>query len=231
MVENFNPEVPTLNILDMFSGSGNWVKDWRTSVSFNVHIDSVDNCENFYPLPHINHIMDIRDFKPTVKEYHIVYASPPCNKYFSKIKGCNKKVKITEKDIEDSLELAELSFSYAKKAKFCFVIENPATGKMVKHYPEGYKVVDYSEYGFPMRKRTAIWSNLPLNLKIKKEISYNRLPLHYLGDLEKSAIPIELAKYIKRIIIRTFNTELQEFKVPGFEKPQLSTTRFKQVKK
>lgn len=213
------PDIPTLNILDMFSGSGSWVNDWRTSVSFNVHIDSVD----ILKLPHINHVTDIRNFTP-LREYHIVYASPPCNKYFSKIKKTNKKCPITKEDIKESLELADLSFYYGKKAKFCYIIENPATGLMPKHY-SGSKICDYSEYGFPMRKRTALWSNLPLRLKTKKEVSYNNTSLHSLSKLGKSEIPSELSKYVKRIIIRTFNNELQNFKVPGFEKPEISLSR------
>jgi len=132
----------TLNILDAFSGSGNWVKPWLKTVSFNVSIDSVDILD----LPHINHKIDIRKFKPE-KEYHIVYASPPCP-MFSKIR--NLFAKPTEDELKEAIELADIAFYYASKAKFCYVIENPYTGDMTRIYSGFYKC-HYSEYGFPMK--------------------------------------------------------------------------------
>jgi hypothetical protein len=203
-----------LKILDAFSGSGNWVKGWRDSVSFNTEIDSVDILQ----LPHINYCMDIRDFKIT-KEYEVVYASFPCT-HFCRIKQINKK-KTTKEEKDIAVQLADLSFNLAKKAKLAYIIENPATGEATKLYPEfqgiPFKIVDYSEYGFGMRKRTAIWTNLPLNLKIQKEVKYNRISLHTMGKIERSIVPILLSNYIKRIIIRTYNKELQVFKKSGFE--------------
>ena len=199
----------TLNILDAFSGSGNWVYPWKKTVSFDIHIDSID----ILNLPHITHCLDIRNFVPD-KEYHIVYASFPCT-HFSRLKATNKK-KTTDKDWKEALDLANIAFELSKHAKLCYVIENPFSGYAPKIFPN-YKIVDYSMYGFCMRKRTAIWSNLPLNLKTQKEVCYNKRPLSSLGVIERSAIPIPLSEYIKRIIIRTFNKELQDFKL----KPKL----------
>lgn len=193
----------TLNILDLFSGSGAWVKHWR-NCSYNVCIDSIDIIKK----PHINYCMDVLDFI-SEKDYHIVYSSPPCNLYFSQLRQTNKKP-ITKEDIELSLKYANLSFEYGKKALWGYVIENPYTGKMKNYFPN-YQIVDYSEYSFSSRKRTAIWSNFKFNLKLKKEISYNRLPLSSLTH-SKSVIPDELAKYIKWAIIKRKIKELQEFK-------------------
>ncbi len=205
-----------LRILDAFSGSGNWVKPWWKSVSYNIEIDSID----IQKLPHINHCMDIRKFIFD-KEYHIAYFSPPCT-HFSKIRECNTKVKTSKEEMKEAIELVDLSFNLAKKAKLCYVIENPYTGLLPKLY-SGSKRVDYSEYGYPMKKSTSIWSNLPLNLKIQKEIKYNRLPLSSMGKIERSMVPLELSEYVKRIIIRTYNKELQQFKKvfdgkPGFKR-------------
>jgi hypothetical protein len=194
----------TLNILDAFSGTGNWVYPWKKTVSFNVNIDSVD----ILNLPHINHCMDIRKFE-LKKEYHIVYASFPCT-HFSKMRNCYAKS--TENEMKEAIELSDYAFWLASKATLAYIIENPYTGDAIRIYPN-YRKCDYSEYGFPMRKRTAIWSNLPLRLKIQKEFTYNRLPLYSMTDLQKSAVPLPLAEYIKRIIIRTYNKELQKFKI------------------
>ena len=202
-----------LRILDAFSGSGNWVKPWLKTVSFDIEIDSVD----ILNLPHVNHCMDIRDFK-IIKEYHIVYASFPCQ-HFSKIRNCYAKS--TEEEMKKAIELSDYAFYLASKAKLAYLLENPYTGDAIRLYPN-YRKVDYSEYGFPMRKRTAIWTNLPLNLKLQKGIKYNRLPLSSMTTINKSAVPLPLAEYVKRIIIRTFNKELQEFKLPGLKKALIS---------
>jgi len=214
-------KIKTLNILDAFSGSGNWVFPWGKSVSYNIHIDSIDDCSGDYQLKkkeHINLKIDIRDFKPN-KEYHIVYASFPCT-HFSKLMITQRES--TPEEMKEAVELADIAFKLASKAKWCYVIENPATGKAVKLYPlcpfdnTPYKKVDYSEYDYPMKKHTAIWSNLPLILKQKSKLKYNDTNLCKLGKIGKSAIPIELAEYVKRIIVRTYNKELQEFKKEGF---------------
>ena len=41
-------------------------------------------------------------------------------------------------------------------------IENPYTGTMKDYITEKPAVFDYCMFGFPYRKRTAIWSNVPL---------------------------------------------------------------------
>jgi len=214
-------DIPTLNILDGYSGTGNFVYPWTKSVSYNIKIDSVD----ILKLSHVNYCMDMREFilqkNFDFNQYHIMYFSPPCI-HFSKIRKCNKKVKPTDKeDLKNALELVDIAFELGKKAKFCYIIENPLTGLLPKIYTKGFKEVHYSEYGFPMKKRTAIWSNIidKFNFKVQKEVNYNRYSLHTMGKMERSAIPIGLSEYIKRIIIREFNEPLQEFKIPGFEKP------------
>lgn len=194
----------TLNILDLFSGYGGWVKPWYKTVSYNISIDSVDIKKR----EHINYCMNVKEFE-SKKDYHLVYASPPCT-YFSKMKNCQNRT--TEHDIKDSILLADLSFYFANKAKYAYIIENPYTGLMPSIY-SGFKKVDYSEYDYPMRKRTAIWSNLPLKLKTKKNISYNKYPLSYLSNEEKNKIPYKLASYVKWIFIRTYNKEIEKFRI------------------
>jgi|GEM_PF-3367201 len=201
-----------LNILDLFSGTGSWVKNWYDNRTYKTNIDSVDIVKR----PHINYAMDVktfylewqRNFKPKV--YHIFYASPPCN-HFSQFRKMNK-VKVTKQDLEESLELVNITFKLAKKAKFCYVIENPATGSLPDYFPdEKYQLVDYSEYDFPLRKRTAIWSNIDLKLKTKKDLSYNDLPISYLSQDEKWSIPKKLTDRIKWIILKTFKQQLKTF--------------------
>ena len=103
--KNENREI---NILDLFSGSGAWVKGWKNSTTYKANIDSVDIIKK----PHINFYMDVRDFR-TNKIYDIVYASPPCT-HFSIMRNINK-LKTTEQEFKEALELAQLAFDYAKK--------------------------------------------------------------------------------------------------------------------
>jgi hypothetical protein len=207
-----------LEILDAFSGTANWVRPWWKSVSYNIHIDSVD----IQKLPHINYNCDIRDFK-VIKEYDIVYASFPCTR-FSKLRNCNKRL-ISDIEFIKAIELGEIAFKLGKKAKLCYIIENPYNSLVIdtfRKYGEPYKV-DYSEYDFPMKKRTAIWSNLPLKMKLQKEIKYNNSSLSKLSKINRSAIPLKLSEYVKRVIIKTYNKELQEFKKPFDGKSGYST--------
>lgn len=200
----FSPGDNHLKILDLFSGTGSWINGWSKSITYNTIIHSVDIVKK----DHINYHMDIRDFKPTI-DYDIIYASIPCT-HFSQMRQINKN-KTTEKQFKEALELAELTFNYAKTANLCYVIENLQTGKL-KNYYSNWQTVDYSEYGYPLRKRTAIWSNIDLKLKVKKEISYNRLFLQSLKPDEKWKIPDKLSSHIKWMIIKTFNKELKRFK-------------------
>jgi len=194
-----------LNILVLFSGSGGWEYAWNKTQSFDISIDSLDIIKK----PHINYCMDIRNFKPN-KEYHFIYASPPCNIGFSQLCKTNK---FNKNNINLSLELAKIAFNICKTAKYAYVIENPYTGSMKKYFPD-YKIVDYSEYNYPMRKRTAIWSNLPLNLKLQPKNKYNQYPISYLSSIQRMRIPEKLSDYVKRIMIKTYNKELQQFKLP-----------------
>lgn len=198
-----------LNILDLFSGSGGWINAWIKTQSFDISIDSIDIDNKF---PHVNLCMDIRDFKPT-KKYQIVYASPPCQK-FSQMRRINKN-KISKEELEESIELSNLAFQYAHKAELCYIIENPYTGTFKNyHKDEKYQIVDYSMYGYPMRKRTAIWSNITFNFKIQTAPQYNKYPLSYLSEIEKIRIPENLSRYVKWKIIKVFNKELQKYKFP-----------------
>jgi len=183
-----------INILDLFSGSGSWVKGWRESTTYKANIDSVDIIKQ----SHVNFCMDVRDFKSD-KIYDIVYASFPCT-HFSQMRNINK-LKTTKEEFNTALELAKLSFEWGKKAKYAYIIENPYTGKAKNYFPN-YQIVDYSLYDFPMRKRTAIWSNIDLKLKVKinGDVNYNKLPLQYIKN--NAVIPEKLSKHIKWMIIK-----------------------------
>lgn len=193
-----------LRILDACSGSGSWLENWRDSHSYDIELHAVDIVKR----PHITHVMDILDFTPE-KPYHIVYASPPCND-FSQIRRLSK-TPVTEEDLEQSKKIAAKCFELGKAAVLAYVIENPATGMLPKLYPD-YQVVDYSEYGYPLRKRTAIWSNLTFHFKTKEEIKYNDSNLP--SSDEKWRIPKKLRDYIKWVIIKKYMQELKAFHLP-----------------
>jgi hypothetical protein len=203
-------ELKTLEILDLYSGSGAWANQWRNSKTYRVNIDSVDIAKTG---EHINYLMDVRNFK-TDKTYDIVYCSPPCEK-FSRL-----NYRTTGNQLKEATELVKIAWSFAQQAKICYVIENPYTGTLpelcrtneyFKDMPKPLKV-DYSEYGYPIRKRTAIWTNIPLTLKIREDKGYNNTNIEAIPEKERSEIPYKLVKHIKEVILKRFNSQLRQYR-------------------
>tara|TARA_R110000787_G_scaffold86788_1_gene184966 strand:- start:4762 stop:5346 length:585 start_codon:yes stop_codon:yes gene_type:complete len=146
-----------MNVLELFSGTRSIGKvcdqiGW-TSVSVDVILPADHECD----------IMDF-DYKQYPKDhFDIIWASPPCTEYSKAktrgvrdIEGANKIVKRT-KEIIDFFD-----------CEYWFM-ENPQTGKLkeqdfMKDIP--FIDCDYCMYGKPYRKRTRIWTNKNLKLKL-----------------------------------------------------------------
>ena len=112
--------------------------------------------------------IDIMDFDPTqfqVGTFNIIWASPDCTMY-SKARTTAK----TPRDFNtaDNLVIKTLQIIDYLKPKV-WVIENPESG-LLKTRPfmllRPYYVADYCKYDAMYRKRTAFWSNIPLQLQM-----------------------------------------------------------------
>ena len=155
------------NILDLFAGTRSWVKPYDEDPDFETY-----DVELNYLYPHTT-CRDILTWEyktdPWVKDKRmdVVYASPPCNLYFTNLKGSISKY--TEKDVALSLALVNRTIEIIEwfKPRY-FLIENPV-GKMRRHYPKIFDcpplIVDYCQYGMDYKKPTYLWTNINLHPK------------------------------------------------------------------
>ena len=152
-----------MKVLDLFSGSGSWTKPY----SVNDIIISIDINKEFNPSICID-ILEW-DYSNMEKNIDIIYSSPPCNLYFTKLKTRNGIRKFTENDVNISKKFVEKTIEIINyfNPKY-YVIENPI-GKMQVIYPyifhKIYDVIDYCMYGLRYKKSTAIWTNIPIEFK------------------------------------------------------------------
>jgi hypothetical protein len=144
-------------VLELFSGTGSIRKVCDTVGWETISLDLVEN---------VDHKVDILDFdykQYPVGFFDIVWASPPCTEYSrAKTRG------VRDIDAANKIVLKTLEIIDYFNPTWWF-IENPQTGKL-KDQPFmaslPYVDCDYCMYGKPYRKRTRIWSNKTLNLKL-----------------------------------------------------------------
>lgn len=193
-------------ILSLFSGTNSWTKPYENDNRFKII--TLDNNVDFKTNADIQ--MDILqwDYTTLQDKIDIIYASPPCNLYFTNIKHLTGCVKYTEADKLLSLKLVDKTIEIINffKPKY-FIIENPRA-KMRQHYPEilGEKpqVFYYCQNGFDYKKPTDIWSNIKLEqdkCNHKKHIAYikgthNKM----LNDRIAPLLAERFANYIKNHI-------------------------------
>ena len=157
-------------LLDLFTGTGS-VARVAEELGYEVHTLDIDRrckpdlCVDVLEFDYAN------AFKPGY--FDVVWASPPCHT-FSCARKCNigRYVK-GEMCTRETLARDELGIgvpllrrtieiiTYLQPTRW--FIENPYTGTMKKHIDEPPAVYDYCMYGYPYRKRTAIWSNAVLD--------------------------------------------------------------------
>ena len=156
-----------MKLLDLFTGTGS-VKNIAEELGYSV--TSLDIDPKFRP----THVADINsfDYKSHFKpgDFDIIWASPPCQ-YFSQARKCNigRTLKNGETLTAERVlsDITEFGVPILRRTQEIieylqprvWFIENPYTGAMKRYIPEKPAVFDYCMFGFPYRKRTAIWSN------------------------------------------------------------------------
>ena len=159
-----------MKLLDLFSGGKSVT---RVAESLGYTVTTLDINKNYEP-DIIANVLDFNyreAFKPG--DFDVVWASPPCDT-FSAARRSNigrmvfNEMMTNERIVRDRealgvplLRRTQEIIEYLQP-KMWFM-ENPYTGSMKDYITEKPNVFDYCMFGFPYRKRTAIWSNVPLH--------------------------------------------------------------------
>ena len=154
-----------MNILSLFSGTQSWTKYYNSEDT----VLSVD-IAFLYPNTLCRDILTW-NYKTEISEYldsmpDVVYASPPCNLYFTNMRQLNSICTYTDWEKQLSLDLVNKTIEIISwcRPKY-YIIENPV-GKMKQHYPKLFNkeplTVDYCQYGMGWKKPTNLWTNVEL---------------------------------------------------------------------
>ena len=158
-----------MKLLDLFSGGKSVT---RVAESLGYTVTTLDIDKNTNPTVCAN-VLDF-DYKSHFKpgDFDVVWASPPCDTFSAARRSnigrmVNNELMTSERITFDRetlgvpiLRRTQEIIEYLQP-KMWF-IENPYTGTMKEYITEKPNVFDYCMFGFPYRKRTAIWSNTTL---------------------------------------------------------------------
>jgi hypothetical protein len=147
-----------MRLLELFSGTGSIGKAFAAAGwdVVSVDIEATSNptfCADVMA-------WDYRQFPRG--HFDFVWGSPPCTMY-----SCARTTAKTPRDLEgaDALVARTLEIIEYFGVPWCF--ENPQTGLLkTREVVRGLPYVDctYCKFGFPYKKRTRLWTSLPLQL-------------------------------------------------------------------
>ena len=147
--------------LELFSGTQSFSK---ASAAMGYQTTTVDMLSMFSPTIKADILR--WDYKVFPRDhFDVIWASPPCTEYSkAKTQGV-RNLEMADALVKKTLEIIDY---FNPRVWF---IENVGTGLLVNRMETirpGLKMyyVDYCAYGKPYRKRTAIWSNIPLEMKL-----------------------------------------------------------------
>jgi site-specific DNA-cytosine methylase len=154
-----------VNVLELFSGTGSVSKECK---SRGYHVTTLDILPHNDSDKHYQCDIMTWDYKIyNPGHFDLIWASPPCTEY-SSIRAISKKPRNLVQ--ADNFVQRTIDIILWLKPKY-YIIENPQTGILKSRLMMNdlhYDDVDYCHYGFPYRKRTRLWNNIELNLKMCK---------------------------------------------------------------
>jgi len=151
-----------MKLLDLFTGSGSVAKVAR-EIGYDVTTLDID------PRTKPDICADILTFDyTTLDHYDVIFSSPPCDTFSHARKSNIGRNGYTAESI--ACDISEVGLPILRRTQEIinylqptyYFIENPYTGEMKKYINEIPYIFDYCMFGFDYRKRTAIWSNKPL---------------------------------------------------------------------
>lgn len=150
-----------MKTLELFAGTQSFSKGVKRLNSTNDTV-TVDLLDKFNPTYQADILLwDYRQFQPG--SFDIIWCSPPCTEYSkAKTRGV-RDLQLADDLVRKCFEIIDYL------APQTWIVENVGTGLLVDRMTAirpnlSSTFVDYCVYGKPYRKRTILWSNVPLHL-------------------------------------------------------------------
>ena len=146
-------------ILELFSGTGSIGRVFERAGWEVISVDILPSCAGHVPTLCMS-VLDIELDRWPEKYFDMIWASPPCCEYSIAHTG-------NARDMEkgDMLAIYCLHLISAYRPRF-WMVENPQSGKLktrqfIQELSCSVSDAAYCMYGFPYRKRTRLWHNIP----------------------------------------------------------------------
>lgn len=168
----------SLNILSLYDRSGRMVEPWVDAGHFCTIIDIEETrCEN----PYVTAIQaDLRNWKPNIPEYDVVFGFPPCTDLaVSGARWFKTKAAKNPSFQEEALELFDKVFEIGRLVNAKVIMaENPISVISTKRRKPNYKFHPYEFAGYldnpeleAYKKTTCLWTEGEFIFPERKAVS------------------------------------------------------------